>query len=209
MQLLSSCFYFVIINFLWIWSFSALMPLVGGRKGIRPVKTWVVRYCLGYLSGVCSKVQMIHSWCHCHSIISCSSKMQNGLSFWCQRTQVVLEKRPLNGCSSSSNFFVNLTSHCKFLWNAMKLTTVIHQHLNYSIKYKIKMYNIPWIYLQLLFLTRCYWKRKWCFGFTPERRIWSFCIVTTATTNSTQFWHFFATIGMRIFRFWAAINLQL
>jgi len=25
--------------------------------------------------------------------------MQNGLPFWCQLTQVVLEKRPLNGCS--------------------------------------------------------------------------------------------------------------
>ena len=32
-------------------------------------------------------------------IISCSSKIQNGLPFWCQLTQVVLEKRPLNGCS--------------------------------------------------------------------------------------------------------------
>ena len=41
------------------------------------------------------------SWCHCHLIIFCSSKMQNGLPFWCRLTQVVLEKRPLNGCSSS------------------------------------------------------------------------------------------------------------
>jgi len=35
------------------------------------------------------------SWCHCHPIISRSSKIQNGLPFWCQLTQVVLEKRPL------------------------------------------------------------------------------------------------------------------
>jgi len=42
------------------------------------------------------------SWCHCHPIISCCSKIQNGLPFWCRLTQVVLEKRPLNGCSSSS-----------------------------------------------------------------------------------------------------------
>jgi len=33
-----------------------------------------------------------YSWCHCHSIISCSSKIQNGLPFWCRLTQVVLEK---------------------------------------------------------------------------------------------------------------------
>ena len=29
-------------------------------------------------------------------IISCFSKIQNGLPFWCQLTEVVLEKRPLN-----------------------------------------------------------------------------------------------------------------
>jgi len=39
------------------------------------------------------------SWCHCHPIISCSSIIQNSLPFWCRLTQVVLEKRPLNGCS--------------------------------------------------------------------------------------------------------------
>jgi len=43
------------------------------------------------------------SWCHCHPIISCSSKIQNDLPFWYRLTQVVLEKRSLNGCSSSSN----------------------------------------------------------------------------------------------------------
>jgi len=74
---------------------------LGGRKGIRPVKT----ECgvLAWLS-VWSKVQMICLWssrCHCHCIISCYNKIQNGLSFWCQLTQVFLEKRPLNGCSSS------------------------------------------------------------------------------------------------------------
>jgi len=38
------------------------------------------------------EVQMIwiwSSWCHCHPIISCSSKIQNGLPFWCRLTQVV------------------------------------------------------------------------------------------------------------------------
>ena len=33
-------------------------------------------------------------------IISCFIKIQNGLPFWCQLTQVVLENRPLNGCSA-------------------------------------------------------------------------------------------------------------
>ena len=40
------------------------------------------------------------SWCHCHPIISCCSKIQNCLPFWCWLSQVVLEKRLLNGCSS-------------------------------------------------------------------------------------------------------------
>ena len=60
---------------------------------------------------VWSKVQIIciwSSWCHCHPIISCSSEIQNGLPFWCRLTQVVLEKRPLNGCSSSSSFIENV-----------------------------------------------------------------------------------------------------
>jgi len=53
-----------------------------------------------------SEVQMIciwSSWCHHHPIISCTSKIQNGLPFWCWLPMVVLEKTPLNGCSSSSS----------------------------------------------------------------------------------------------------------
>jgi len=41
--------------------------------------------------------------------VSCSSKIQNDLPFWCQLTQVVLEKRPLNGYSSSSLVRYRLT----------------------------------------------------------------------------------------------------
>ena len=56
-----------------------------------------------------------YSWCHCHPIISCSSKIQNGLPFWCQLTQVVLGKGSLNGCSSSSSsalpLFIQLNKH--------------------------------------------------------------------------------------------------
>jgi len=56
---------------------------------------------------VWSEVQMScmwSSWCHCQPIISCSSKIQNGLPFCCRLTQVVLEKRPLSGYNSSSLF---------------------------------------------------------------------------------------------------------
>ena len=68
---------------------------------------WVV-----WLS-VWSEVQVVciwSSWCHCHPIISCSSKIQNGLPFRCRLTQVVLEKRPLNGCNSSSSITTTITA---------------------------------------------------------------------------------------------------
>jgi len=54
---------------------------------------------LAWLS-VCSELQIICIWFNwCHLNISCFIKIQTGLSFWCQLTQVVLDKRPLNGCS--------------------------------------------------------------------------------------------------------------
>jgi len=90
----------------WLCGWS-VMPSVlwhsclGGRNGIRPVK--LSGEVLAWLF-VWSEVQTIciwSSWCHCHPIISCS-KIQNGLPFWCGLNQVVLEKSPLNGCSSSA-----------------------------------------------------------------------------------------------------------
>ena len=57
------------------------------RKSIWPVKDWEMRCWRGYLSWArCgqSETQMIciwSSWYHCHSIISCFIKIQNGLPF--------------------------------------------------------------------------------------------------------------------------------
>jgi len=39
---------------------------------------------------------------HCHSLSLAPVKSRLVLPFWYRLTQVVLEKRPLNGCSSSS-----------------------------------------------------------------------------------------------------------
>jgi len=81
------------------------LTLLAGRQEGHPACKKLSGEVLAWLS-VWSEVQMIciwSSWCHCHSIISCSSKIQNGLPFWCRSTQVVLEKWPLNGCSSSSS----------------------------------------------------------------------------------------------------------
>jgi len=79
------------------------MLLVGWQEG-HPACKKLSGEVMVWLS-VWSEVQMIciwFSWCHRHPIVSCSSKIQNGLPFWCRLTQVVLKKRLLNGCSSST-----------------------------------------------------------------------------------------------------------
>ena len=67
---------------------------LGGRKGIRPVKTWSGGV-LAWLS-VWSEVQ---TWCHCHSLSLASVKSRLVLPFWYRLTRVVPEKGPLNVCS--------------------------------------------------------------------------------------------------------------
>ena len=74
----------------------SLTPLITDYNS---VTTW---YCW---LGICkmpvslsTKVLLQNEWRQ-KTIISCSSKIQNGLPFWCWLTQVVPEKRPLNGCT--------------------------------------------------------------------------------------------------------------
>jgi len=74
-------------------AFNALSLSVGHQEE-HPACKKLSDELLAWLS-VRSKVQMIciwSSWCHCHPIISCFIKIQNGLPFWCQLTEVVLEK---------------------------------------------------------------------------------------------------------------------
>jgi len=68
------------------------------RKGIRPVKNWVVGV-LAWLS-VWSEMQTCiwPSWCHCHSLSLASLKSRLVLPFWYRLTRVVTEKGLLNGC---------------------------------------------------------------------------------------------------------------
>jgi len=73
--------------------YSTNILLVGQQEG-HPACKKLSGEVLPWLS-VWSEVQMICMWsssCHRHHIISCSSKIQNGLPFWCRLTQVVLEK---------------------------------------------------------------------------------------------------------------------
>jgi len=85
---------------------------------------WVMRCWRGYLSRTrpAETVSIWYSWCHCHPktpLPLASFKSRKVLAFWYLLTQVVLEKRPLNGCSSSSD---------KMHWKEHKNITVMRSH---------------------------------------------------------------------------------
>ena len=79
-------------------AFSALTLLVGRQEG-HPACKKQSGGVLAWLS-VWSDVQTCiwPSWCHCHSLSLAPVKSRLVLPFWYRLTQVVLEKRPLNGC---------------------------------------------------------------------------------------------------------------
>ena len=89
---------------MWPSSMSGVMPSVlwrcwlGSRKGIRPVKKQSGG-ALAWLS-VWNEVQTCiwPSGCHCHSLSLAPVKSRLVFPYWYRLTQVVLEKRPLNGC---------------------------------------------------------------------------------------------------------------
>jgi len=66
------------------FAFSTLTLLVGHQEEHQVAKE-LSDVVLAWLS-VWSEVQIIGMWfsyCHCHPIISCFIKIQNGLPFWC------------------------------------------------------------------------------------------------------------------------------
>jgi len=97
--LFSSFVYLCVLAMACICAFSALTLLVGPQEGHPACKNRVVWYWRGYLSGARC---MWPSSCHCHSLSLAPVKSRLVLPFWYRLTQVVLEKRPLNGCSCSS-----------------------------------------------------------------------------------------------------------
>ena len=86
-------------------AFSALTLLVGRQEG-HPACKKLSGGVLAWLS-VWSEVQTCiwPSWCLCRSLSLAPVKFRLVLPFWYRLTQVVLEKRPLNGCSCSSSTY--------------------------------------------------------------------------------------------------------
>jgi len=64
---------------------------------------------------VASPVTFVANMTRNAMVISCSSKIQNGLPFRCQLIQVVMEKRSLNWCSSNSSSHSCMACSAEFL----------------------------------------------------------------------------------------------
>ena len=82
---------------------------LGGRKGIRPVKNWLVWCWRGYLVwlSVCSEVQIAYVPADAtatHCLASLKSRLV--LPFWYWLTRVVPVKGPLNGCMYEYIYYV-------------------------------------------------------------------------------------------------------
>jgi len=60
------------------------------------------------------------SWCHCHPVISCCIRIQNGLPFWYPLTKVVLESSPLYECCFLENTATGLmANYSVFVWQSL------------------------------------------------------------------------------------------
>jgi len=86
-----------------ICAFSALTLLVGRQDEHPACKNWVMRCWCGCLSGARCRLHIVQLMpLHPKTPSSVASfKSRLVLSFWYRLPQVVLENRPLNGCSSS------------------------------------------------------------------------------------------------------------
>ena len=103
----------------WLWSFSALKLLVGRQRGHLTHKKfdwWVAGVVICLERGVndLHMVQLMPLPLR-HLLLREKSRMV--LPFWYRLTQVNLQKRPFNGCSSSwSNIFTFETPFFRCMW---------------------------------------------------------------------------------------------
>jgi len=100
--------------------YSKLKPLalLAGRQEEHLACKKLSDKVLAWLS-VWSEVQMIYiwsSWCHYHTIISCFITVQNGLTVWCQLTEVVLEKETVKCEFLTESRFELLIDHLAWKW---------------------------------------------------------------------------------------------
>ena len=118
------------------------MTLLVGRQEGHPACKKLSGGVLAWLS-VWSEVQTCiwPSWCHYHSLSLAPVKFRLVLPFWYRLTQVVLEKRPLNGCSCSSSmwffkmeFFSQIVSLQNYRINWLLLVQLHHSSLSKEVR---------------------------------------------------------------------------
>ena len=94
---------------------------VGSRKGIQPVKNWVVGCRHGYLSGARCRL----AYGPADATVSCFCKIHIGFTFLYRLTWVVPDKGPLNGC----------VRVCVLYYIMLSLTVVIFLPWSAMVKY--------------------------------------------------------------------------
>ena len=98
-----SCKEYSLLNIQFVNKWLTIMELPGYARVLTIIEWWGVMRCWhGYLSEV-QMVRIWSSWCLCHPSSLASLKSGTVLPFWSRLTQDILEKRLLNGCSSSSS----------------------------------------------------------------------------------------------------------
>ena len=112
---------------------------LGVRQGIQAVKTWVMRCWHGYLSGTKCKWFAYGPADATATPSSLLQKIQNGLSFWYQPTQIVLEKKAVKWlcvCVTAvqklwkSNMFFQSYDHkmyCHVFWLTVRISVLCNQ----------------------------------------------------------------------------------
>ena len=99
---------------------------LGGRKGIRPVKNWVVECWRGYLSGArCRLAYDPADATHCHSLSLDSVKSRLFFPFWYRLTYVVRDKGPLNGCACCAKLLYRTQHGAVLIIFPLDLQTII------------------------------------------------------------------------------------
>jgi len=121
-QFTQCCLFYFLHSSRVVFALSAKRCWLGVTKSICPVKNCVIRCWHRYLYGArCKWFAIWSSWCHCHPIISCFIKIQNGLTFLVPVYPGCPGKEVIKWVSfySCSNCFGLVFAICKcgFLWN--------------------------------------------------------------------------------------------
>ena len=105
-----------------ICAFSALTLLVGRQEGHPACKKRVVGCWHGCLSGARCRLAYGSADATATHCLYAPVKSRLVLPFWHRLTQVVLEKRPLNGCSSCSQCCSHFVHPDTICWSLLNLS---------------------------------------------------------------------------------------